>query len=367
MQNALQDIKALTLAELQNHLEKIGESKFRAGQIFDWIYGKGVSDFSHMANLSESLREKLAADFYFSSIEPVTDTHSIEAKVNETVKFLFRLQDGKEIESVLIPDNRSEDPQRLTVCVSSQIGCALGCSFCATGYMGFFRNLTIGEIVDQVALVGDWAMKKFGKKITNVVFMGMGEPMLNYDRCKAAIDILSNDRYRFQIAIRRITLSTVGIIPGILRMADDGAKFKLAISLHTANDSKRRELMPVAQEYPLPELKKAIKYYSQKTKRPVFFEYLLMDGKTDSLQDADELIRFCKGLECKINLIDFNPIVNIQYRSSLATKKERFLQRLIEADLTVTVRKSRGKDIDAACGQLAVKSVTGKRVKSVKP
>ncbi|NTV47935.1 MAG: 23S rRNA (adenine(2503)-C(2))-methyltransferase RlmN, partial [Chlorobiales bacterium] len=266
-----------------------------------------------------------------------------------------------------IPNDRNENRLRLTVCVSSQVGCALGCKFCATGYMGFFRNLTIGEIVDQVALVGDWAMSKFGKKITNVVFMGMGEPMLNYDRCKEAMNILSDDRYRFQIPKRRITVSTVGIVPGIRRMADDGLKFKLAVSLHTAIDSKRRELMPIANEFSLTDLKTALKYYHHKTKLPVSFEYLLMDDKTDSLQDADELIRFCKGLECKINLIDFNPIVNIQYRSSLATKKERFLQRLIEADLTVTVRKSRGKDIDAACGQLAVKSVTGKRVKSVKP
>lgn len=367
MSQALHDIKALSLAELQHALKEMGEPLFRAGQIFDWIYGKGTSDFSAMTNLSTPLQEKLARHFFFSAIEPVTDAHSLETEASETVKFLFRLPDGKEIETVLIPDLRDENKPRMTVCVSSQVGCALGCTFCATGHMGFFRNLTIGEIVDQVAHAGDWAMKKAGQKITNVVFMGMGEPMLNYERCKAAIDILSDDRYRFQIAKRRITLSTVGIIPGILRMADDKAKFKLAVSLHSAIDSKRLELMPATQEYPLPELKKALKYYSQKTKRPAFFEYLLIDGKTDSLEDADELIRFCKGLECKINLIDYNPIVNIQYRSSIAAKKERLLEHLVRAGLTVTVRKSRGKDIDAACGQLAIKSVTGKRVKLVKP
>ncbi|NTW48928.1 MAG: 23S rRNA (adenine(2503)-C(2))-methyltransferase RlmN [Chlorobiales bacterium] len=367
MTQALQDIKALSLSELQNFVKEIGETEFRAGQIFGWIHGKGVSDFSSMTNLSASLKEKLSQHFYFSSIETVTDTHSIEAQANETVKFLFRLPDGKEIESVLIPNDRNENRLRLTVCVSSQVGCALGCKFCATGYMGFFRNLTIGEIVDQVALVGDWAMSKFGKKITNVVFMGMGEPMLNYDRCKEAMDILSDDRYRFQIPKRRITVSTVGIVPGILRMADDGVKFKLAVSLHSASDVIRQEMMPIAQEFPLVELKKALKYYHQKTKRPTSFEYLLIDGKTDSEQAAEELIRFCNGLVCKINLIDYNPIVNIKYRSSFAGEKERFVERLVRAGLTVTIRKSRGKDINAACGQLAIKSVSGKRVKLVKP
>ncbi len=357
------DIKSLSFTELQLALRDLDEPPYRAEQLRHALYTSTAPDFSGMTTLSKSLREKLSNAFYISRLRPALDTNSAEQENAQTLKFLFELRDGLHIETVLIPDFRNGH-DRLTVCVSSQVGCAMACNFCATGYMGFTRNLTIGEIVDQVEGAAAWAAENFGKRITNIVFMGMGEPMMNLERCMEAIEILSHDRYKFKIGERHITLSTVGVVPGIRTLAESAAKFKLAVSLHSAIQEKRASMMPIALQYPLSDLREALIYYTETKGKPVFFEYLLIDGINDSAADAKALIKFARAMPCKINLIDYNPIANIDLRRSDSERKEDFIRALVEADLTVTVRRSRGKDINAACGQLATKSLSSKKLKS---
>jgi 23S rRNA (adenine2503-C2)-methyltransferase len=342
----------------------MGEKPFRAEQIFQWIYGGGIQSFSEMLNVGKNLREKLDASFSISNLEPTLETNSTEIEHAQTVKFLFHLKTGEQIESVLIPDFR-EGRDRLTLCVSSQVGCAMSCKFCATGYMGFTRNLTMGEILAQVSGTQKWATKQWGKRITNVVFMGMGEPMLNYDNCIEAIQVLSNPSYQFQIGERHITLSTVGIVPAIYKLADSDAKFKLAVSLHSVIESKRKDFMPVSNQFSLIELRESLIYYTQKKNKPVFFEYLLLAGINDSEEDAKALVKFCSVLPCKINLIDFNPIANIDYQRSSEDRKQAFIDRVSAAGFVITVRRSRGKDIDAACGQLATRTLSHKKIKAL--
>lgn len=358
---AIRNFTSFSIAELQRELSLLGEQPYRAEQILEWVYC-GITDFAEMTNLPKSLRQKLAAHFIISTLKPSFVSGSAEFERAQTVKFLFTLEDGKEVETVLIPDFKSLEQKRLTICVSSQVGCAMACKFCATGYMGFTRNLTVGEIVGQVQAAASWANEHWKQRITNLVFMGMGEPMLNFERVVDSAHILSAHRYPFQIGERHITLSTVGIVPGIYRLAASNSKLNLAVSLHSAIEEKRRELMPVAIEFSLAELRRSLLHFFEQKKREVFFEYLLLDGINDGEEDAKALVKFARGIPSKINLIDFNPIVNIDYRPTLEARKERFRAILHNAGLFASVRRSRGKDIDAACGQLATRSISQKKI-----
>ncbi|MFN3344238.1 MAG: 23S rRNA (adenine(2503)-C(2))-methyltransferase RlmN [Chloroherpetonaceae bacterium] len=357
----MQDLKSLSLSELQNELAQLGEPAFRAEQVMEWVY-RGVLNFSDMTNLPKALRQKLSENFFISRLVPSFVSGSAEAERAQTVKFLFLLDDGKEIETVLIPDFKSESQKRLTICVSSQVGCAMACKFCATGYMGFTRNLTVGEIVGQVEVAAKWAETHWNQRITNLVFMGMGEPMLNYERVMESAYILTSHRYPFQIGERHITLSTVGIVSGIYRLAESESKINLAVSLHSAIEEKRRDFMPVAYEFSLQELREALIAYYARKKREIFIEYLLLDGINDGEEDAKALVKFARSVPSKINLIDYNPIANIDYQRTSDARKEKFRALLHEAGFFASVRRSRGKDIDAACGQLATRSTSAKRI-----
>lgn len=357
----MQDLKSLSLSEFQNQLVLMGEPVFRAEQVMEWVF-RGVVDFSEMTNLPKSLRQKLSENFFISSLVPKFVSGSAEIERAQTVKFLFKLDDGKEIETVLIPDFKSEAQKRLTICVSSQVGCAMACKFCATGYMGFTRNLTAGEIVGQVEVAAKWAHTHWNQRITNLVFMGMGEPMLNYERVMESAYILTSHRYPFQIGERHITLSTVGIVSGIYRLAESESKINLAVSLHSAIEEKRRDFMPVAHQFSIQELSEALALYYARKKREIFIEYLLLNGINDGEEDAKALVKFARSIPSKINLIDYNPIANIDYQRTSDARKEKFREILHKAGLFASVRRSRGKDIDAACGQLATRSTSNKHI-----
>jgi 23S rRNA (adenine2503-C2)-methyltransferase len=360
----VQNLKSLSLSEFQNALLLLGEPSFRAEQVLEWVY-RGVTEFSEMTNLPKSLRQKLSENFFIAGLTPTCVSGSSEIEHAQTVKFLFSLDDGKEIETVLIPDFKSATQKRLTVCVSSQVGCAMACKFCATGYMGFTRNLTVGEIVGQVEVAAQWAQTHWHQRITNLVFMGMGEPMLNFERVIESVYFLTSHRYPFQIGERHITLSTVGIVGGIYRLAESESKINLAVSLHSAIEEKRRDLMPVAHQVSLLDLREALTTYYAKKKREIFIEYLLLDGINDSETDAKALVKFARSVPSKINLIDYNPIANIDYQRTSEARKEKFRALLHEAGLFASVRRSRGKDIHAACGQLATRSISTKRIQPI--
>ncbi|MBU1298915.1 MAG: 23S rRNA (adenine(2503)-C(2))-methyltransferase RlmN [Bacteroidetes bacterium] len=352
------NLKGLSLKDLEEFVISISEKRFRGGQLFDWLYNKEVETFDEMTTMSKSLRAKLKETASIDSINLLTFHRSSDDK---TTKFLFELSDGKKIESVLIPprtafeNNSAEDEdeqKRLTLCVSTQVGCPLDCVFCATGTMGFHRNLTSCEIIDQYQQV----KKITGKKITNIVFMGMGEPLLNYENVMNSIDIFSTG---MSVAARRITLSTAGWVDGIIRMADEKKKVKLAVSLHSLNDKVRTELMPLNKKFNLQELLEAIQYYYRKTKMRVTFEYILFSGTNDSAKDIKDIIKLSKSVPCKINIIPFhridfaNPTEPLLKLTPVSFKDtEKFAQTLRRNHVSVFIRSSAGEDIAAACGQL---------------
>ncbi|PIS30504.1 MAG: 23S rRNA (adenine(2503)-C(2))-methyltransferase RlmN [Candidatus Marinimicrobia bacterium CG08_land_8_20_14_0_20_45_22] len=336
------NIKGLTLDQLTALMLEIGEKPFHARQIYQWMYQKGVRDFQEMTNLSNDLRNLLSESF---SLNAVTLKAKESSRIDETVKYLFAMEDGLFVESVYMVEEK-----RVTVCLSTMIGCPIGCSYCATALMGFSRNLTAGEIVDQLTLINS-----LGKKpVTNVVFMGMGEPFLNYENVISAANIL-NSELGPAIAAKKITISTCGIVPAIYRFADDGHRFKLAVSLSAADDSKRNKLIPINRKYPLKELMKAIEYYTRKSKRRVTFEYILIKGFNDSPEDAHRIISLLGSLPCKLNLIPYNPNEYIGYKPPDESVVDRFIQEVYQSPFTVTVRRSKGSDISAACGQLYVR------------
>lgn len=350
---AKKDLKSLTAGELQAFCDELNLPSYRSDQIYRWLYQKGVNDFSEMTNLSKDLRSKLNDIATVSRILPV---HQAESK-DGTVKFLFQLPDEEDfkIESVLIPDFYDDGvANRLTVCVSSQVGCVFGCSFCATGKMGFFRNLTHGEIVDQVQYINDFCEHRFGKKITNIVYMGMGEPLHNYDAVTESARIITDER-SIDLSPKRITVSTVGLTKQIKKLADERQPFNLAISLHAANDEKRDEIMPINNAMGLGELKEAVQYYYATMHRPVTYEYLLFDGFNDSPQDARELADIVQWAPSKINIIMYNNVAGVELKRARENRLDRFMKELIKHDVRATVRRSRGDDIDAGCGQLAIK------------
>jgi 23S rRNA (adenine2503-C2)-methyltransferase len=351
------NLKGLTLKELEEFAVSNGESKFRGKQLFEWLYSKEAATFEEMTSISKTLRSKLDS---IATIGKVILLKSENSK-DGTIKYLIGLADNKQIESVLIPsvikfEEPEEEIKRLTLCVSTQVGCPLDCKFCATGTMGFDRNLTAGEIIDQLLAV----KKETGKKITNLVYMGMGEPFLNYDNVMKSIEIISTG---MDIGARRITVSTVGLVPQIKQMADEKRKMKLAISLHSLDDKVRKEIMPIAKKYPLDELLDSIQYYYKKTKLRPTFEYILFENVNDRHEDAKSLIKLSKIIPCKVNIIPFhdNEITrsiksSIHLKPTSKESSEKFIETLRKNHVTVFARSSAGKDINAACGQLAVET-----------
>lgn len=339
------DIRSLTLEQLQNHMAAMGEQAFRAKQIYSWIWQKSCVDFEEMSNLSKPLRDILKQTFAINAVKVRQEQRSGD----RTIKSSFALHDDHIIEGVLIPA-----PDRMTACVSSQVGCSLTCKFCATGYMDRKRNLRADEIYDQVVLIGKQAQEHYGQPLTNIVYMGMGEPLLNYSNVLKSIErITAPDG--LNMAAKRITVSTAGIAKMIKKLGDDQVRFNLALSLHAANDGKRNEIMPINEQNSLRSLAEALKYYYAKTKNPVTYEYIVFNGVNDGLPDARELAAFCKHLPCKVNIIEYNPIAFADFENATEDKIDRFADFLRQRGITTNIRRSRGKDIDAACGQLAIK------------
>ena len=334
----MRNLLNLTNEELQNYFNKLGEPRFRVKQVYQGAFQKGYERFDRFTNLSKKLREKLAEDFTLRSFK---ELERISSPLDGTTKFLWQMADGRKIESVIIYEGK-----RVTFCISSQVGCALGCTFCATGKMGWLRDLNAGEIVEQVLQMS----KQAKSPPTNIVFMGMGEPMLNYDEVMRAADILS-DNEGLNFSRRKITISTSGIIPGIKRMADEERPYRLAISLNAAFQHKREQVMPIAKKYPLPQLMEAAQYYYRKTRKRVTFEYVLIAGFNDSLQDARELVRITRKVPCKINIIPVNS-QDENFPAPSEARLRQFEQAVQDSVYAVTVRNRKGWDIQAACGML---------------
>lgn len=328
-------------------MASIDEKRFRARQVYEWLWKKSASSFDEMSNLSKNLRDKLSEDF---AIKPIK-TKMAQYSNDGTIKSVFELHDTNVIEGVLIPAD-----DRMTACVSSQVGCSLSCKFCATGYMERMRNLDPGEIYDQVVAIDKLAKENFDHPLTNIVFMGMGEPLLNYKNVMEGIHRITSED-GLNMSPKRITLSTAGIAKMITKLADDEVKFNLALSLHAANDAKRNEIMPINETNTLDALTEALLYFYQKTKNNITFEYIVFNGFNDKIQDAEELWNFAKKIPSKINIIEYNPIAEANFLNAKADKIEQFASYLKNKGLIVNVRRSRGKDIDAACGQLANKNL----------
>lgn len=335
-------LAGLRLEELENLMDELGATKFRARQIHNWIYDKSASSIDEMTNLAKDFREELKKRFI------VTDT-KIKIKQSSsdgTLKYLIEYPDGECVETVLMRfDNRAN----LTACVSSQVGCAVNCSFCATGKRGFIRNLTAKEIIEQVLTI----QRDTGLKVTNIVFMGQGEPLLNLKNVLEALDMFNHD---FQIGSRRITISTSGIIPKINELASYELQSTLAVSLHAPNHKLRAEIMPVENKYPIEELKKSLLNYIEKTGRRITIEYIMIHGFNDTVECAKELAYFLNDLKCNINLIPYNSVEETKYRKSSNNDIMKFKYLLEHSGKKVTVRLERGADIDAACGQLRGRS-----------
>jgi len=338
------NLKSLSLDELTDFVINLKEKKFKARQLFKWIYNKGISDFEEMTDISKTLRSKLNEIAFIGEIKKVK---SIKSEDQSTEKFLFELEDKEKIESVLI---REKD--RITICISTQVGCPLNCTFCATGKMGFKRNLNAGEIVDQIIQIKKYL--KRDEKITHIVIMGMGEPLLNYENTLKVIKIIHSE-LGLGFAARKITLSTSGIIPRIYQLAEEGLKIKLAISLNAPNDKIRNILMPMNKKYPIKELLKSAKFYAQKTDQRMTFEYVLIKDINDSKKDALELAKSVQGIPCKINLIAYNKVSGLPFEKPDEKKVIEFRDILYPRCPAVTIRKSKGEDIQAACGQLRAK------------
>ena len=342
------NIRSLSLDELISYFESIGEKKFRARQVWEWIWKKHAKSFEDMTNLSMELRQLLNTNFML----PAIIINAAQYSSDGTVKTRFKTFDNELVEGVLIPVE-----SRQTACVSSQVGCSLSCKFCATGYMDRKRNLTYDEIYDQVALLNDMAEKTYQKKLSNIVFMGMGEPLLNYKNVLKAIErITAHDG--LGMSAKRITVSTAGVAKMIKQLGDDGVKFNLALSLHAANDQKRNEIMPINETNSIKALIEALNYFYDKTKNDITFEYILFKGENDSIKDADDLIKIYKQVPVHlVNIIEYNPISNADFVKPDRDATQQFMDYLAAHRVNVRLRISRGKDIDAACGQLANKNL----------
>jgi 23S rRNA (adenine2503-C2)-methyltransferase len=346
MSTTLTNIRNLSLAELQTSFTEFGEKPFRAKQVWEWLWQKNAHSFDHMSNLSLGFRSWLSQHFYIDAIA----LQDQQISKDRTIKSAFTVDDGKVIEGVLIPTS-----SRMTACISSQVGCSLSCQFCATGRLKLLRNLSAGEIVDQVVYLQQQAQEHYGQNLSNIVYMGMGEPLLNYKNVLQSIDRLCSPD-GLGISPRRITVSTAGISKMITKLGDDNVKFNLALSLHAANDQKRNQIMEINESNNLETLSAALQHFHEKTGSRVTFEYIIFKDFNDELSDARELAQFAKCVPCKINIIEYNPIDDGIYQQADPKKVEAFAQYLESLNLIVNVRRSRGKDIDAACGQLANKN-----------
>jgi 23S rRNA (adenine2503-C2)-methyltransferase len=343
----VQNIRNLSLADIELYFEELGEKKFRAKQVYEWLWLKPVQSFEAMTNLSKELRNKLKEDFTLPGLTVDTVQHSEDG----TIKTRFKTHDGHFVEGVLIPTT-----SRFTACVSSQIGCSLSCKFCATGYMERKRNLDFDEIYDQVAIINQQCEKANGKKLSNIVFMGMGEPLLNYKNVLRSIERITSPQ-GMAMSPKRITVSTAGIAKAIRQLGDDKVKFKLALSLHAANDLKRHEIMPINDTNNIKSLVDALNYFYKETKNEITFEYILFKNFNDSLKDADELVKLYRQVPVDlVNIIEYNPIDFAKFEKPDEDKVEAFMSYLGKNRVNTRLRRSRGKDIDAACGQLANKN-----------
>lgn len=334
----------LSLEELKNWLTDKGYKPFHAKQIFEWVYTKSVTDFADMTNLSAKLREELKESFNLLTLEKVANQDS---KDGETYKFLFKMTDGSLIESVLICSGT-----RRTVCVSSQVGCPAKCAFCASGKQGFFRNLSQNEILEQILIINHW-LKSKGERVCHIVYMGMGEPMRNYDAVVGSIRALS-DPDKFNMSERRITVSTVGVVEGIRALAQEGLKCNLVLSLHAPNQHIRKKIIPYARKYPLEEVMSAMDYYAESTKRDITYEYTLIAGINDHPDHAYELAQLLKGRQCTVNLIPYNPVPGVHLRRPDKDTIKAFRAVLFGCKINNTCRYTKGDDIAAACGQLSL-------------
>lgn len=342
------EICEITCSHLKTWLEENGEKGFHASQIFDWVFRKGAKDFEAMTNLSKDLRQKLMTSFRFPGIEQVKVSESTD---KETIKFLWRLRDGKLVESVLISSG-----DRRTVCVSSQVGCPAKCAFCASGKLGFFRNLHPAEIVEQVVHINNYLMAK-GERVSHIVYMGMGEPFKNYDSVVKSIRLLSGPE-GLNISQRRITVSTVGVIEGIKRLTQEDLKVSLVLSLHAPNQHIRQKIIPYARKYPLDLIMAAMDEYSEKTRRDITYEYTLMAGINDHPDHAFELGHLLKGKQCTVNLIPYNPVIGLKLKRPERKAIKSFRSVLYGCNIVNTCRYTKGDDIAAACGQLAMQENT---------
>lgn len=347
MNTAKKDIRKLSQEELETYFNSIGEKTFRAKQVYEWLWKKNAHQFDDMTNLSKSLRETLGEQFM---IQPV-EVDLLQKSNDGTIKNAVKLHDGNIVESVLIPtDNRT------TACVSSQVGCSLDCTFCATARLKRMRNLTAAEIVDQVVIIDEESKRYFNRPLSNIVFMGMGEPLLNYNEVISAIKKITTDE-GLGMSPRRITLSTSGIPKMIEKLADEDLKIKLAVSLHAAREEVRNLIMPFSVKFPLSELAQSLEYWYAKTKSKVTFEYVVWNGINDKKEDVEALVKFCKRIPSKVNIIEYNAIDDGQYQQASEKAMNLYIDTLEKNNIVVNVRRSRGKDIDAACGQLANKSI----------
>jgi 23S rRNA (adenine2503-C2)-methyltransferase len=346
METAKKDIRQFTREGLISIMTEMGEKPYRAKQVYEWIWNKSVTSFDEMTNISKSFRSQLNDQFEFLPVKKDIEQVSQDG----TIKASFRLADGNIIEGVLIPAD-----ERMTACISSQVGCSLSCAFCATGYLERKRNLTAAEIYDQVIQINKMALERYNLPLTNIVLMGMGEPLLNYVNVMQAIHNLISPE-GLGMSARRITLSTAGIAKMIKKLADDEVRFNLAVSLHAANDRKRSQIMPINESNSLGSLSSALQYFFQATGSKITLEYIAFKNFNDSIEDAEELVHFAKKIPCLINIIEYNPIEQATFHKSPIETLEKFRAILENKGLNVRIRRSRGKDIDAACGQLANKN-----------
>lgn len=339
------DIRELSLDELKEIFVEKGEKAFRAKQVYEWLWKKHAKSFDEMTNLSKSTRALLDEEFVINLMTVKTAQRSSD----RTIKSAFQLHDDHVIEGVLIPSTT-----RMTACISSQVGCSLTCKFCGTGKLNRERNLTASEIYDQVVTIKNQAEENYDQNLTNIVYMGMGEPLLNYKNMLKSVEMITSDE-GLGMSPKRITVSTAGIAKLIKKLGDDEVKFNLALSLHAANDKKRDYIMPINEQNTLESLADALKYFYDKTGTRVTYEYIVFRNFNDGIEDAKELAEFCKNVPCKINIIEYNPIDDGEFQQTTTEKLNAFTQYLESKNLIVNVRRSRGKDIDAACGQLANK------------
>ena len=340
------DIRQLSLEQLTDEIVKLGEKPYRAKQVHQWLWKKRAIDFDQMTNLSKSFRKLIENNFIINAL--VLSEAQISS--DKTIKNAFLLADNSVIEGVLIPTKK-----RMTACVSVQVGCSLDCAFCATGKLKRVRNLNADEIYDQVVMINDQSQKEYSIPISNIVYMGMGEPLLNYKNVLLSVDRITSED-GLGMSAKRITISTAGIHKKIVRLADDKVKFNLALSLHAANDEKRNKIMPINESNSLNSLKEAMIYFSEMTGTRPTLEYIIFKDFNDEISDAEELVQFAKSFPSKINIIEYNSIDEGKYQQATVKKVDAFASYLESKNLIVNIRRSRGKDIDAACGQLANKN-----------